>query len=686
MLDATARDLPLGFKQRLALACALMHEPDILFLDEPTSGVDPLARREFWRRINALAEAGVTVLVTTHFMEEAEYCDRLVIMANGQVLTEGAPESDQDRRAPPRPTGSDHGGRVHLGDRGGQRAGGGMNPPLRRLLGLMRKEFLQIGRDPSALAVAFVLPAFLLLIFGYGVSLDARNVPLALVVERPDALAASFTSQFARSPYLPPAPIPRLSRSAERAMAAREVDAIVWLRSDFTRRADSSRLVADRRHRQRRRRQQRADRRGLCPAGLEQLAGRARPGGRPALADCRSPIQPQVRFNPAVSSRDYLVPGLIAMIMTLTGALLTALVIAREWERGTMEALMVTRVRMSEILLAKLVPYFLLGMGGMAASVALAVFLFGVPLHGSILVLTGASALFMLAALGMGLLISGVARNQFVAGQIAIITTFLPAFILSGFVFDINSMPHAVQIITHIVAARYFVAILQSVFLAGDVWSVILPNAAALAVMAAIFLGARARDRAQAAGLSAMWRQVLALILKELLAVLRDTRSRMVLIGPPLIQLMVFGYAATFDLNHVPIAIYDQDRSQASRDLVARFSGSPTFTVVAALDSAQRIDALIDSRQVQMVLVIDRRFTRDLLTHQPAPVQLILDGRNSNTALLIEGYASTDLERFRPRLGRRARGAAPPAVLDVRTRYNPTLVRAGSSCQASSRS
>ena len=115
-----------------------------------------------------------------------------------------------------------------------------------------------------------------------------------------------------------------------------------------------------------------------------------------------------------------------------------------------------------------------------------------------------------------------------------------------------------------------------------------------------------------------MLRQVLALVLKELLAVLRDARSRTVLIGPPLIQLMVFGYAATFDLNHVPIAIYDEDLSQASRDLAARFSGSPTFTVVAVLESGQPINSLIDSRQVQMVLVIDRRFTRNLLTHQPA--------------------------------------------------------------------
>lgn len=170
-----------------------------------------------------------------------------------------------------------------------------------------------------------------------------------------------------------------------------------------------------------------------------------------------------------------------------------------------------------------------------------------------------------------------------------------------------------------------------------------------------------------------MWLQVLALVIKELLAVLRDTKSRMVLVGPPLIQLMVFGYAATFDLNHVPIAVYNQDASQASRDLVAQFIGSPTFRLVATLKSQRRIDSLIDSRQVQLVLVIDRRFTRDLLTHQPAAVQAIVDGRNSNTALLIEGYANTVLTDFALQWGAEHGDPAPPAVLDIRARYNPTL-------------
>jgi len=359
---------------------------------------------------------------------------------------------------------------------------------LGRLRGLLRKEFVQIWRDPSSIAIAFLLPAVLLLLFGYGVSLDAANVPVAVVTQQPSALAESFAAAFDQSAYFQSRRYLDV-QEAERALDAREVQGVVWLPSDFARRAGSG---------------------GQSPIGVivngvdtnnarivegyvQQvwagwLAAEARKAGRPSPMPIA--VEPQMRFNPAVSSRDFLVPGLIALIMTLTGALLTALVIAREWERGTMEALMVTPVTIREIMLSKLIPYFALGMGGMAATVAIAMFLFEVPLRGSLLTLTFASALFMLAALGMGLLISTFARNQFVASQVAIMATFLPALILSGFLFDINSMPRVVQIITNIVAARFFVAILQSTFLAGDVWSVILPNALALAIMATIFLGA----------------------------------------------------------------------------------------------------------------------------------------------------------------------------------------------------
>ena len=363
------------------------------------------------------------------------------------------------------------------------RAGGSIG----RLRGLLRKEFLQIGRDPSSIAIAFLLPAILLLIFGYGVSLDARNVPIALVVEQPTADTASFVAQFEQSPYFRPRRFDTIQQ-ADRAMKAHEVKGIVWLRADFSRQLGAGAAPI-----------------GVIVNGVDANDARIIEGylqqiwagwltARAAAAGTPSPlpisVQQRVWFNPSVSSRDYLVPGLIAIIMTLTGALLTAMVIAREWERGTMEALMVTQVSIREILIAKLVPYFGLGMGGMAASVAIAVWLFGVPLRGSPMSLAAASALFLLAALGMGLLISSVARSQFVAGQISIITTFLPAFYLSGFIFDIGSMPAPIQAVTHLVAARYFVAILQTLFLAGDVWQIIVPNLVALAVMALVFLGA----------------------------------------------------------------------------------------------------------------------------------------------------------------------------------------------------
>ena len=170
-----------------------------------------------------------------------------------------------------------------------------------------------------------------------------------------------------------------------------------------------------------------------------------------------------------------------------------------------------------------------------------------------------------------------------------------------------------------------------------------------------------------------MFRQVLALVVKELFAVLRDGRSRTVLIGPPLIQLVVFGYAATFDLSHVPIAVYDQDQSSASRELVARFAGSPAFDVTAMLESEEPVNALIDARKVQMVMVIDRRFSRDLHLHRGAPVQIITDGRNSNTALLIQGYANTILNQFAMDWAATHGAPSPSSILEVRALYNPNL-------------
>ena len=373
-------------------------------------------------------------------------------------------------------------------------SGAGRNPAppssrggsLRRLFGLIRKESLQIVRDPSSISIAFVLPVVLLLLFGYGVSLDAKHVPLALVIENPTNESASFADSLANSPYF--APVFMLDRrSATEEMLAGRIEGIVVLRSDFARRllspngaaiqvivngtdANTARIIS-----------------GYVDGAWQKwLAHYALNHGR----DLSPPVtvEQRVWFNPEVRSRNFLVPGLIAVIMTLIGTLLTAMVVAREWERGTMEALFVTPVRIGEILLGKLIPYFTLGMGGMAISTGMAVWLFDVPFRGSLPALVVVSSLFMLTALGMGLLISTVARNQFVAGQVAIIVAFLPAFILSGFIFDIASMPRAVQFITQIIPARYFVSVLQTLFLAGTVRSIVLLNGTALLVMSVFFL------------------------------------------------------------------------------------------------------------------------------------------------------------------------------------------------------
>jgi drug efflux transport system permease protein len=355
----------------------------------------------------------------------------------------------------------------------------------RRLRGMVRKEFLQILRDPSSIAIAFVMPVVLLFLFGYGVSLDARDVPLALVADHPDTNTSGLQRAFENSDYFTPYHYADI-QTAMQALRRQQVDGIVWMRDDFSRRlidaADASIGVIVNGVNANQARITEGYIQGVWQSWLEHYAAaRGRELEAPVM------VEPRVWFNAALYSRHFLVPGLIAVIMTLIGALLTSLVIAREWERGTMEALMVTPIRIREILLGKLIPYFILGMGGMLLTVALARWQFEVPLRGSFLLLLIASALFMLVALGMGLLISIVSKNQFVAGQIAIIVTFLPAFILSGFIFDIGSMPAPIQFITHLVPARYFVAIVQTLFLAGDIWPVLLPNAGALALMAAVF-------------------------------------------------------------------------------------------------------------------------------------------------------------------------------------------------------
>ena len=364
----------------------------------------------------------------------------------------------------------------------------------RRVLALVVKESRQILRDPSSIALGIVMPVMLIVLFGFALSLDVRNAPVALVLEESSPEAREIAAGFLLSPYFD-ARVMKSMADASTAMIARQVDGIVHLRSDFANRvahgdaavqvilhgtdANTARIIQ-----------------GYALGAIGQSAQRRAAEGHPAATGGPVVVQSRTWFNEANDSRYFLVPGLIVLIMTLIGAFLTALVMAREWERGTLESIFVTPVRADEILLGKLIPYFVLGIIGLALCVLSARFLFQVPLRGSLVVLTVVSTLYLVVALGMGLVASSLTKSQFVASQIALLATFLPAMLLSGFLFDLRSMPVAVQVITHVLPARYFVALLQTIFLAGNIWSVIVPNAAVLALMATVLMiAARATTR-----------------------------------------------------------------------------------------------------------------------------------------------------------------------------------------------
>ena len=361
----------------------------------------------------------------------------------------------------------------------------------RRVLALIVKESRQIMRDPSSIALGIVMPVILIFLFGYALSLDVRNAPLALVIEQPSAMASEVAAGLRLSPYFDVQTV-RSMAEAKQLMLSHAVNGIVHMRDGFARDAAAGKaevqVLLDGTDANNARIIERYVLGAIGTASQRLKAeGNVVPGNGPVL------LKSRVWYNEAGDSHYFLVPGLIVLIMTLVGAFLTALVMAREWERGTLEAIFVTPVRATEILLGKIVPYFGLGMVGFAFCVIAAEVLFHVPLRGSFAVLTGVSMLYMLVSVGFGLFISSVTKSQFVASQIALIASFLPAMLLSGFLFDIRSMPAALQLFTYILPARYFVTLLQTIFLAGDIWSIILPNAAVLALMAFLLLAATHR-------------------------------------------------------------------------------------------------------------------------------------------------------------------------------------------------
>lgn len=359
---------------------------------------------------------------------------------------------------------------------------------LRRFLALLRKEVRQLLRDRSNLAVGLLLPATLIMLFGFGLNFDVANSPVAVVMEDRSPTARDVVSGLSGSRFLAPVWVSSMHEADQR-MRRAEVSAIVRVPSDFSRQLAAGngriQLILN----------------GADPTTANALNGYVagalgvwqqrevdRSGATP-LAPIVT-VEQRMWFNEANNSTWYLVPGLLVLILTLTGAFLTSMLIAREWERGTLESLFVTPVRPLELVAAKLLPYLVVGAIDLAMCLLAARFLFHVPIRSSLPVLVGASLLYLLVSLAAGLFISAVIRNQFQASQVGLLASFMPAVMLSGFVFDLRNVPDAIQVVSQVVPATHFMGLSRTLFLAGDDWEQLWRTCLILGVFALLLIAA----------------------------------------------------------------------------------------------------------------------------------------------------------------------------------------------------
>jgi len=363
---------------------------------------------------------------------------------------------------------------------------------LYRIRAVVRKEFLHILRDPRSIGMGIGIPVILLLLFGFALTLDVDDVPVTVWDQSRTPASRELLSRFSGSRYF------KLNEAAENyATVVEAIDRRRSLAGLIIPREFSQNLAAGR------------------PAQIQWIVdgsdsntasiatgyaraivrtysqetilnGMQRKTGR--TLDPPLEVEPRVWFNAELESRNYIIPGLIAVIMMVIAALLTSLTVAREWERGTMEQLISTPLTGPELILGKLFPYFVIGMCDVLLAVLMGRYLFDVPLRGSLLLLFILAADFLIGALSLGIFISIVTKNQLLANQLALLTTFIPAFILSGFAFPISNMPSVIQGISHLIPARYMVTILKGIYLKGVGLSVLHLEAALMALFAAIML------------------------------------------------------------------------------------------------------------------------------------------------------------------------------------------------------
>jgi ABC-2 type transport system permease protein len=355
-----------------------------------------------------------------------------------------------------------------------------------RLFAVARKEAIQLKRDSRSLIMAFILPVFMVLFFGYAITWDIEDLRLGVWDLDNTRASRELTEAFEASGYFQVVERPGSYREVEDGLSKARVRAVLSIPPGFSRDLAAGRPAQV---------QLLLDGSDANTATIAQnyagaivamhstkvlLQGREIPD----LAGAET----RIWYNETLESRNMIVPGLVAVIMSIIAAMLSSLTIAREWERGTMEQLASTPVRGVEIVLGKLLPYLLIGVLDVQMVVALGILVFGVPFNGSILLLAGLSILFLLGALGVGIFISSVADSQVFAMQAATVATYLPAILLSGFLFDIAGMPVFLQGITYLIPARYFIVVTRGILLKGVGLEALWPQALAMLVFAIVGL------------------------------------------------------------------------------------------------------------------------------------------------------------------------------------------------------
>lgn len=357
-----------------------------------------------------------------------------------------------------------------------------MNGFIRRFSSLVYKETLQVLRDPSTILLGVVLPILLIILIGSGVTLDVKHVPIAVVMERQDSMTQSVYDSLYGSEYFQPIAV-RDRKTAELLMEKRKVDAILVIPQDFSAQVmrgqgkvqgiyygvDTSVTMSIE---------------SYVNSAINLWAVKNIPF---MLRGGYITMNHRMWFNEANTSTWFLIPGLIMIIMTIVSVFLTAVVMAREWERGTFESLFVTPVKPIEIILAKVVPYYVLAMLGLLFCLGVSYFFYEVPMRGSLWIICIVSTLYLIVSLNMGLLISALTKKQFLACQMALLTSFLPALILTGFLFDPHSQPVVIQYISRLLPPTYFLELLKSLFLGGNNWYLIIKNSAVLSGFAICF-------------------------------------------------------------------------------------------------------------------------------------------------------------------------------------------------------